>query len=108
MRESLHSIIRKLGQKEDIMKVIKLEQTTTACPTQFEGQLENGHYIYIRYRGGFLLAGSAKSEIDFWGNKNFVLRYNIFNKSIGDQFDGWIKLDEIAQHITTLDFSEVL
>lgn len=35
-------------------KVIELEKTCEACPAQWEGQLEDGRMIYIRYRFGWL------------------------------------------------------
>lgn len=35
-------------------KVAYLEQTCTACPSQWEGKMEDGRYVYIRYRWGAL------------------------------------------------------
>ena len=33
--------------------------TTSACPTQWEGRLEDGQTLYVRYRHGWLQAGTG-------------------------------------------------
>jgi len=33
-------------------KVIEIERTCFACPSQWEGKLDDGREIYIRYRNG--------------------------------------------------------
>lgn len=37
-----------------MIKIKKLEQTSYGCPSQWEGEDENGSYVYIRYRWGIL------------------------------------------------------
>lgn len=39
------------------MQITKMERTSTGFPAQWEGQLENGQYIYIRYRWGLFTLG---------------------------------------------------
>lgn len=36
------------------MKVVNCYQTCTACPSQWEGTIEGGDALYIRYRSGRL------------------------------------------------------
>ena len=35
-------------------KIIKLYMNTSSCPTQWEGVLNTGEFIYIRYRFGVI------------------------------------------------------
>ncbi len=35
-----------------MITVVSCEQTTTACPTQWEGRTDDGQHVYARYRGG--------------------------------------------------------
>ncbi len=35
-----------------MITVVSCEQTTSACPTQWEGKTADGQYVYARYRGG--------------------------------------------------------
>lgn len=37
--------------------VVELRQTCLACPEQWEGHLEDGQVVYVRYRHGHLTAG---------------------------------------------------
>ncbi len=36
------------------MKLIELTQTSSRCPAQWDGRLEDGRPVYIRFRGGVL------------------------------------------------------
>lgn len=35
------------------MKLKEIECTCSACPTQYEGYLQNGKYVYFRFRHGY-------------------------------------------------------
>lgn len=77
---------------------IKLTEVRTnggACPYQIEATAEEGHFFYLRYRGGRLRAGVAETENDFWrgGDK---WNYNVIDIKHGDPLDGWAHHDEIA------------
>lgn len=37
----------------------QLDQTCGACPSQWEGTLEDGRAVYVRYRHGWLTATAA-------------------------------------------------
>lgn len=43
------------------MKLVSLEQTCGACPSQWEGKLEDGRFVYARYRYGHLAVTAADS-----------------------------------------------
>jgi len=44
------------------IKVVKIKDLGTTCPTQFEGTTDDGKYIYIRYRWDKLTVRLANSE----------------------------------------------
>ena len=44
------------------LKIIELTKTCEACPAQWEGTLEDGRMIYIRYRWGYLEARVSKKQ----------------------------------------------
>jgi len=77
---------------------IKLKDIHTnggACPYQIEATTEEGHYFYLRYRGGRLRAGVAESRNDFWTGDN-KWSYNVIDIVHGNSLDGWAHHDEIA------------
>jgi len=42
-------------------RLVKLTKTCEACPAQWEGQTEDGQYVYARYRWGILSVGFGKT-----------------------------------------------
>jgi hypothetical protein len=58
-----------------------LRQTCNSCPSQWEGELTNGNFIYIRFRWGNLGYGIG-ATID-----QAVVNYD-YGEQIGDEFDG--------------------
>jgi hypothetical protein len=45
-------------------KIKELQMTTSAVPTQWEGQLEDGRFFYARYRHGILRLGVGETPVD--------------------------------------------
>lgn len=44
------------------MRYIKsIEQTCGACPSQWEGELDDGNWFYVRYRWGTFRVGIGKT-----------------------------------------------
>ena len=70
------------------MKVKGLEMTCGACPSQWEGRTEDGEYVFIRYRYGWL-------RVDV-GNQT------IFETEHGDSLSGVMGTDEMLR-ITGLE-----
>jgi hypothetical protein len=73
-------------------KVVALEKTSLACPSQWEGTLEDGRVIYARYRHGALSVGIG-DDIDEavhngWTNEALYADY------VGDGFDGFMDFEE--------------
>ena len=87
-------------------KIIRIEQTCSACPSQWSMWTESGKYVYVRFR---------------WGNLSCTLfpneEYNLFSeeaevvysKKIGnDDYNGWMDESEMIEHLSSvLDFSMV-
>lgn len=65
------------------MIVTKLVQTCTACPSQWEGELDNGDEFYVRYRHG-----------------NFTVDINgkeVIYKEINRMADGFMEEEEMLR-----------
>lgn len=75
--------------------------TCSGCPTQYEGYLESGEYVYFRYRWGWASLEISRSIQDWWSNEY------VFGKveKIGDEWAGvlgeWEVRDLIAPWIET-------
>lgn len=65
-----------------MIKITKLVQTCTACPSQYEGWTDKGEYVYVRYRHGYLYIE--------------VNEQRIFERSYGDSIDGFLPYDELT------------
>lgn len=72
------------------MKLISLEKTCWACPAQWEGQLEDGRYVYIRYRWGHLQVGYGNTIDEAIDNRDY-------GQKIGDGFDGYLETPEMIK-----------
>ena len=89
-----------------MIKIKQFTKTRFACPAQWECLTDDGKYVYIRYRNGYLRAGIADSEEKFWNQDNFKNLYNIFNENIGEEHDGFMEFDEMKLILNDkLDFS---
>ena len=63
------------------MRIVQLEKTCGACPSQWEGKLDNGEYLYVRYRWGSLQVGIGTSIGDAVSNSTHLVQ-------LGDGLDG--------------------
>lgn len=80
------------------MRVTYLNKTCDACPTQWEGHLDTGEYLYIRFRWGWLSASIEKS----YGTEQ------IYSARHGDEYSGLMSTDDMTQLLSeVLDFSVV-
>lgn len=87
-----------------MIKVTKLIRTCSACPSQWEGETEDGRYLYIRYRWGRLRGGVYKSDIDFIKNGG---DYNLLVKILTETPDGYMTTKEMMPYFfNILDFSK--
>ena len=74
-------------------KIKQLRQTCRACPSQWEGILDNGLPIYIRYRWGYL---SARVGVGNGDEFDAVKGEELAGEQIGDQYDGLMSAEELV------------
>jgi hypothetical protein len=74
------------------MKILNMYRTCTACPSQWEGKLDNGNYIYIRYRWGNLFIGEGKTLDEAIGAI-------IIRETIGESLDGFLSNEELLKEL---------
>jgi len=93
------------------MKLIlkKLINTCTLCPSQWEGELDDGRLIYIRYRWGYLRVELGPHNITHIDKEFLDNSHTIFDWESEDDFDGIMSLERLVyltRHI--LNYSHVL
>lgn len=68
------------------LQLASLEMTCSACPSQWEGKLDDGREVYIRYRCGRLrvyVAPIGTSIFDVLALENLI-----HEEHVGDDLDG--------------------
>jgi len=104
-----------MGKTEDLLeieptkkplKVKSFSRTCLACPSQWEGELEDGSYFYIRYRNDNFRVDIAPDENEWLENTPKYTVYKI-NTMMGG-YDGYMP-DDVMKWFThfILDFSDV-
>lgn len=78
-------------------KVVALRKTSLACPSQWEGTLEDGRVVYVRYRHGALSAGVG-NDIDE-AVRNGMSDQALHADYVGDGLDGFMDFDELKVHL---------
>lgn len=78
-------------------KVAALTNTCIACPAQWEGNLEDGRTVYVRYRYGGLSVGIGK-DIDE-AIRNGMSDQALYANDVGDGLDGFMDFEEMKAHL---------
>jgi hypothetical protein len=87
--------------------VVALEKTCPACPSQWEGRLEDGRTIYARYRGGGLSVGVGDGIDE--AVRNGMSEEAFYFEHVGDCLDGFMDFAELQTHLYgLLDFPKEL
>lgn len=84
---------------EGLPTVVSLTQTCSACPSQWEGQLNDGRWLYARYRWGHLSVGLGGSLDEAVGARGPEALYEA---SCGDGLDGCMDTGELRRHLLGL------
>jgi len=84
-------------QPEGRPRVVALKRTCIACPSQWQGTLEDGRVMYARYRGGALSVGVG-DDIDA-AVRNGWTDETLYSNYIGDGFDGYMDFEELGVHL---------
>ena len=91
-----------MGLDNKFMKIKKLVQTLIACPSQWEGTLEDGRMIYCRYRWGHLsISVSEEATEDVYDAVN---GQNVYHEKLGDEYDGVLDDTELIRALNKLNF----
>jgi len=81
------------GERPLVVKSVV--QTCFACPSQWEGSLEDGRMFYVRFRWGYLSvrvsAEPTKNSMDAVGGSE------IFGGSVEDEWAGCMSTNEMAR-----------
>jgi hypothetical protein len=78
-------------------KVLALKKTCLACPSQWEGALEDGRAVYARFRHGHLsvgIGGTVEEAVD-----NAMSDQALYEGDLGDRFDGFMDFEELKGHL---------
>ena len=78
-------------------KVVALRKTSLACPSQWEGVLDDGRAVYVRYRHGGLSVGLG-DEIQE-AVSNGISDRALYRDYVGDSLDGFMDVDELKVHL---------
>lgn len=84
-------------ESDGLPKLVALKKTCTACPSQWEGTLEDGRAVYARYRGGALSAGIG-SDVDK-AIDNSMSDQALYADYVGDGLDGFMDFEELRTHL---------
>lgn len=76
-------------------RIVTIRCTCGACPTQYEGTLDDGNAFYFRYRWGFAEVGIAPThdqavEATFGGGPHFSR-----GRQIGGEYAGWMEPEDV-------------
>lgn len=69
-----------------MIRIVKAVQTCGACPAQWDAWTDDGKYVYVRYRWGYLSV-----SYDVMGEP-------ILEKVVGDEYDGVMSFEELVEH----------
>jgi hypothetical protein len=84
------------------MKVTEITQTCSACPSQWEGKIEDGRMFYARYRWGCLSVRLSETPTE---NLYEVLDGNtLIDLELGDEFDGVLSEGELVEQMEKVGF----
>jgi len=75
-----------------VITVTSIRKTCNACPSQWEGTIDDGRVIYARYRWGTLTIVLGKTLGE-------ALRSpHIYEADLGDDLDGLLSYDQLKHH----------
>lgn len=86
-----------IQRREKVPSVVALEQTCLAVPSQWEGELDDGRSLYVRYRHGLLRVGVGEGLSE--AIKNTVPETALHCERLGDDLDGVMTYKELRGHL---------
>ncbi len=87
--------------------VVRLTQTCLAVPSQWEGELDDGRSLYVRYRHGLLRVGVGEAAKD--ASRNSATESALCCKQIEDADEDMMSFKELRGHLRgVLEFPDEL
>lgn len=88
--------------REDTMNpamitIVKMIETCSGCPSQWDGWDVHGRYYYFRYRWGTLRVDATPTE-EAWPDR----AETIYCEEHGDSLDGIMSYDILKTHLASL------
>ena len=71
-----------------------MTETCPACPAQWDGRTDDGKRVYVRYRWGWLSVRVGEGD-DLYAAVNGE---EVFAKECGEEYDGFMTLEELIEH----------
>lgn len=91
---------RKASKPGGPLELATLTRTCLACPSQWEGTLDDGRAIYVRYRHGALSVGIGEDIDD--AVRNGMSDQAFYAADIGDGLDGFMDAEELKTRLDGL------
>lgn len=79
-----------------LFRAVRLEMGCCACPTEYEGETDDGRPFYVRYRRGYLSVRLGPVGGDIWSAVQGAEVFGI-NHVNDDGSDGAIEWDEVCR-----------
>jgi hypothetical protein len=83
-----------------VRTVLTLKKTCLACPSQWEGALDDGRAVYARFRHGHLSVGTGQTVEE--AVDNAMSDEALYEGDIGEGFDGFMDLGELKARLQGL------
>ena len=76
-----------------MLRITEIIETCSACPSPWEGKLEDGRHFYARFRFGYL-SFSVGSSVD-----DAVMGEEVYGRKVSDGLDGVMSMDDMMRHV---------
>lgn len=80
---------------DNYLIITEVTQTCGACPSQWEGKLEDSRTFYVRYRWGYLSVCVSPGPTDSMDEA--VRGEEVYGAQLGREFDGCLDWDEVLR-----------
>jgi hypothetical protein len=90
------------------VQITQLKRTCIGCPAQWEGHLDDGSALYVRYRHGRLFAGAGPSINDaIWPDSETAAAGSrvLIERIVGHDMDGFLTDHELRDHLAEADIT---
>jgi len=79
-----------------MLNVTTITQTCGACPSQWEGRLDDGRYLYVRYRFGTLRCSVGPTLDDAIFSDAME---TVYIEQAGDDLDGFMTYEDLRERV---------